>query len=104
MIYQEYFFPDKVASSVPASPLAGGASNASGEVKTGNIAMLSAKHGISRARIEAVLRLKMMEKEWEKTNKVCFGSASLFPLSFLSRSNGPVKACALTAVSMMINK
>ncbi|KAJ9099789.1 hypothetical protein QFC21_003787 [Naganishia friedmannii] len=70
MIYQEYFFPDKVASSVPASPLAGGPSKAAGEAKTGNIAMLSAKHGISRARIEAVLRLKMMEKEWEKTNKV----------------------------------
>ncbi|KAJ9118188.1 hypothetical protein QFC22_004092 [Naganishia vaughanmartiniae] len=70
MIYQEYFFPDKVASSVPASPLAGGAPKAAGEVKTGNIAMLSAKHGISRARVEAVLRLKMMEKEWEKTNKI----------------------------------
>jgi hypothetical protein len=74
MIYQEYFFPDKVASSVPASPFAGGASKAAGESKTGNIAMLSAKHGISRARIEAVLRLKMMEKEWEKTNKVCIVS------------------------------
>jgi hypothetical protein len=67
MIYQEYFFPDQ-ASTVPASPFA-----AKSESKTGNINQLSAKHGVSKARIEAILRLKIMEKEWEKTNKVRVG-------------------------------
>ncbi|KAJ9091569.1 hypothetical protein QFC19_009025 [Naganishia cerealis] len=69
MIYQEYFFPDKVSSSVPVSPLAA-PSSAKGANKTGSIAQISARHGISKARIEAVLRLKMVEKEWQKTNKV----------------------------------
>lgn len=75
MIYQEYFFPDQ-ASTVPASPFA-----AKSESKTGNINQLSAKHGVSKARIEAILRLKIMEKEWEKTNKVRVGSDPPLPPS-----------------------
>lgn len=70
MIYQEYFFPDQ-SSTVPASPFA-----AKSEAKTGNINQLSVKHGVSKARIEAILRLKITEKEWEKTNKVRVGSDS----------------------------
>jgi hypothetical protein len=65
MIYQEYFFPDK-HSAVPASQFA-----SEEQPKTGNINQLSVKHGISKARIEAILRLKITEKEWEKSNKVC---------------------------------
>ena len=64
MIYQEYFFPDKY-STVPVSQFA-----TAEQSKTGNINQLSAKYGISKARIEAILRLKMTEKEWEKSNKV----------------------------------
>lgn len=64
MIYQEYFFPDKY-STVPASQFANVEQS-----KTGNINQLSVKYGISKARIEAILRLKMQEKEWEKSNKV----------------------------------
>lgn len=77
MIYQEYFFPDQF-STVPASPFA-----AKSESKTGNINQLSVKHGVSKARIEAILRLKIVEKEWEKTNKVRVGSESV---SYPSRS------------------
>lgn len=84
MIYQEYFFPDKY-SMVPASQFA----NAE-QSKTGNINQLSVKHGISKARIEAILRLKIQEKEWEKSNKVrglfdsCLVPFPIFPHCVMS--------------------
>jgi hypothetical protein len=58
-------------------------STSSRAVSTGlSVAKLSEKYGISKARVEAVLRLKADEKQWEKSGKVGFPRLNYFFHSF----------------------
>lgn len=56
-IYQIYFHSATKSKSIAESP---------------SVAQISEAFNISKKRVEAILRLKILEKEWEHANKVSF--------------------------------